>query len=183
MHNIIVISRYQENLEWLDYIKIPYIIYNKGPEVEGVINIPNVGRESETMLRYIIENYENIPENVTFLQGDPFPHSHNIINQVNDYTESNRLIYLSDRNCTDNINGEPNHPGLPIKQFLIDLGLDSTDRLFEFAQGAHYIVPRSMIWNKTLSWWKNAYNVHNNQPLSPWITERVWPQIWNHTNI
>ncbi len=82
MNNLhIVIARYNESLSWLDTCLTPVQrrsvwIYNKGPDpvISQIKTLPNVGREAHTYLTYIIENYENLPERVYFLQGDPFPH-------------------------------------------------------------------------------------------------------------
>lgn len=77
----IVIARYNESLDWLDTCLTPQqrrsvLIYNKGPDPVSsqIKTLPNVGREAHTYLTYIIENYDNLPERVYFLQGDPFPH-------------------------------------------------------------------------------------------------------------
>ena len=77
----IVIARYNESLDWLDTCLTPQQrrsvwIYNKGPDSVSsqIKTLPNVGREAHTYLTYIIENYDNLPERVYFLQGDPFPH-------------------------------------------------------------------------------------------------------------
>ena len=66
----IVVARYNENVDWItDDNKI---IYNKGSKLnlENEILIKNVGRESETYLRYIIENYHSLPDVVVFTQGN-----------------------------------------------------------------------------------------------------------------
>jgi hypothetical protein len=78
-----VIARYKENINWTRYLPGKVIIYNKGPELilpenRGniqIVNSENVGREAHTYLYHIIQNYDNLSERVTFLQGDPFDHS------------------------------------------------------------------------------------------------------------
>ncbi|NBP66981.1 MAG: DUF3431 domain-containing protein, partial [Bacteroidetes bacterium] len=65
--------RYNEDLSWLiDHFKIDdIIVYNKG-EVLGLPEeklIPNVGREAETYLHYIIDNYDSLPDICVFTQG------------------------------------------------------------------------------------------------------------------
>jgi Protein of unknown function (DUF3431) len=65
----IVVARYHENVDWItDDNKI---IYNKGYKlnVNNEILVKNIGRESETYLRYIIENYHDLPDVVVFTQG------------------------------------------------------------------------------------------------------------------
>ena len=56
------------------------IIYNKGkddiPDFKNdkikILNVPNTGREGGTYLDFIIDNYEDLPEEVWFTQGNPF---------------------------------------------------------------------------------------------------------------
>lgn len=180
MNNLIVIARYREDLKWTQDLKTPFLVYNKGEQLEGAINIPNVGRESGTMLLYIIENYNNLPDNVIFLQGNPFYHFKDTKEFLNSYKDEGNLVYLSDFIPIDDIHGEPNHKGLPIKKFLIELGLDSKYQLFEFSAGAQYIVPKSLIQAKSLSWWKKAYKIHQENNIAPWVFERIWPVIWAH---
>jgi hypothetical protein len=67
----IVVARYNENIEWLKNEKENCVIYNKGNKlnIENEIIVENYGRESETYLRYIIDNYENLPDVVVFTQA------------------------------------------------------------------------------------------------------------------
>ena len=66
----VVVAKYKEDVSWSKCFEGNLKIYNKGPDGD----ITNVGREGETFLRYIIEHYDNLPEVVVFLQGDPFGH-------------------------------------------------------------------------------------------------------------
>lgn len=75
----IVISRYMEDLKWLDndnFRNYRIIIYNKGsnddfykPPNSVIIKLPNYGRESHTYLFHIINNYENLSDLTVFLPG------------------------------------------------------------------------------------------------------------------
>jgi len=72
----IVISRYNEDLEWLKLLKESkrILIYNKGKEIKfdndlSILNIKNVGREAHTWIYHIYHNYENLDEKTLFLQG------------------------------------------------------------------------------------------------------------------
>jgi hypothetical protein len=75
----IVVAHYNESLEWID--KLPknkirkVFVYSKGEECSRTTeNLPNIGREAHTYLHHIITSYENLPEAVIFLQGDPLAH-------------------------------------------------------------------------------------------------------------
>ncbi len=68
----IVVARYNEDISWLNPVQQHCIVYNKGKplNISNEKFLPNVGRESETYLRYIIDNYDNLPEVVVFTQAD-----------------------------------------------------------------------------------------------------------------
>lgn len=70
----IVISHYNENRDWIQYLPSKNIhMYSKGGvELIGdytISYLPNIGRESHTYLHYIIEHYDNLPDVVFFTQG------------------------------------------------------------------------------------------------------------------
>lgn len=77
-----IISRYLENIDWIrehDYIFYNSVIYNKGDKIFGfpdIINSENdFTREGGNIVKYIIDNYYNLPEYVFFVQANPFDHS------------------------------------------------------------------------------------------------------------
>tara|TARA_Y100000741_G_scaffold360164_2_gene341971 strand:- start:222 stop:887 length:666 start_codon:yes stop_codon:yes gene_type:complete len=68
----IIVARYNENVNWL-LPQIEYcIIYNKGKRlnVKNEVLLNNVGRESDTYLNYIIDNYYKLPDVVLFTQAN-----------------------------------------------------------------------------------------------------------------
>lgn len=71
-----VIARYNEDINWLRPIFKNCVVYNKGKKlgIDNEIIVENVGRESETYLRYVIENYRNLPEIIIFSQADISDH-------------------------------------------------------------------------------------------------------------
>jgi len=85
----IVVARYNENLDWL----LPYndctIVYNKGlsdlTEFRTIHNIKNIGREGNTYLHHIINNYDKLQERVTFLQGESLNHNSTILYGLDNY--------------------------------------------------------------------------------------------------
>jgi hypothetical protein len=67
----IIVARYNEDIQWLNDEMHNCIIYNKGEplNIPNEILIENVGRESETYLHYIIDNYDKLPDVVVFTQA------------------------------------------------------------------------------------------------------------------
>jgi hypothetical protein len=95
---IIVISRYNENLQWVNtkpFSNYEVICYNKGinqnfkiEQKHQIINLPNLGREYHTYLYYIYNNYDKLPDVILFLPGSlDLEHKMNkalqIINNIN----------------------------------------------------------------------------------------------------
>ena len=78
----IVISRYDETLQWIGRKKIgaDLLVYNKGGvqiptsirrNIKHTRILQNVGRESHTHLTHIIENYDRLAKITFFTQGSP----------------------------------------------------------------------------------------------------------------
>jgi len=84
----LLVSRYNEDLDWLEGINIPTIVYNKGTALgEELIQkikknkpyfelktVPNVGREAYSYLHHFYNNYDNLDDITIHLQGNPFDH-------------------------------------------------------------------------------------------------------------
>lgn len=67
----IVISRYNENIDWTNQFS-NVVIYNKGNKMNGnftEIALENVGREGHTFYKHIYENYHQLEDYLLFLQG------------------------------------------------------------------------------------------------------------------
>lgn len=114
----IIVSRYNESLKWtLDspYNQYKYIVYNKGPNdnfehkhVSHVIKLPNVGRESHTYLKHIIDNYDNLADINIFLPGS-IDTNHKIFKKklisktlLKNIKEYKNAVFLSFDNIKDN---------------------------------------------------------------------------------
>jgi hypothetical protein len=79
---IVVVSRYNEDLHWINeypFNQFKYIVYNKGDNdnfyksnVEKIINLRNVGMCDHTYLYHIIKNYNNLTDITVFLPGSVY---------------------------------------------------------------------------------------------------------------
>ena len=69
----IVTSHWKENLDFLKDSKFPVVLIDKQWAEPSWLKpqhvIPNRGREASVYLKYIIENYENLPDHVAFIHG------------------------------------------------------------------------------------------------------------------
>lgn len=196
----IVVARYNETLNFLDIIPndVTYTIYNKGEDnisFPNVINVPNIGREAETYLRYIIDNYENLPDNIIFCQGSPNGHYIDFNHLLVDFNENLLpkwrkkilplgLIVMNPVSMSNRI-----IHGMRVMDFIEKTMPNIKDEIFtlEWAYGAQYLVHKDQILNKSLEWWKMVYDLFMNEfepetyiTGSPWLYERLWLLIFDY---
>lgn len=105
---IIISSHWNEDLSWLININIPVIVCGKDGEETSAISsniqckTPNEGYEASSYLKFIYENYDNLPQYVAFIHGHEtaWHQERNIKNEIINgnwkgkpyYTLNNRLI-------------------------------------------------------------------------------------------
>ena len=197
MNKTLVISRYKENLDWLNDINndISVIVYNKAPfqlELDKkykVINCENIGREAHTYIRYIVDNYYNLNELTYFAQGNPFDHVNDFINFVN---LSNTQLWASDWVTACSLWGFPHHVGLDIKGFADLINIEIPNKIIKFKTGAIFSVSKENILKRDIMFYKNVLKVildfwskkHNKSlptgiTATAWILERLWGLIFN----
>lgn len=93
----LVVAKYKEDISWVNELKNHFdiVVYNKDNHldpndlnferkeyyIDGIkwIDLPNIGREAQTYLFHIIENFNNLHELEVFTQGNPFDHSPHFI--------------------------------------------------------------------------------------------------------
>jgi len=193
MEKHIVVSTYKEDISWVNTLNnIGKIIYSKNNGVvngvinEEIITIDNIGREAQTYIQYILDNYENLPNLVIFSQGNPFPHSKDFINKVN---LINKKSWLGDIMVVNDITGAPSHKNLPMKEYLMKNNL--TDEIeFNFSPGAIFSVDKGSILSHSLEFYENLNNDIKKYHLRdiivdstkihslPWVMERLWGVIF-----
>lgn len=81
---IIVVSRYEEDVQWTEAYSDICILYNKGSSnpnanIPFIIRLENIGREGHTYLYHIKSNYKTLSDSIVFTQADPFPHNPTIL--------------------------------------------------------------------------------------------------------
>jgi len=102
MTKVAILSRYQENdNSWYNILKDRYdniIVFNK---FDGENKLPNIGREGHTYLYYIVNHYENLPEELLFSQYSPLDHFNKLnpsnnrgTNHVNDFLNSHLYDFI-----------------------------------------------------------------------------------------
>lgn len=171
----LVITRYREQVDWLAKTDWPYLIYNKGEALPDYPckTVPNIGRDSETIIRYVLEHYYVLPDLLAFVQGNPFPHCPAFLERLHaasGYTELGTRV------------DETNHPDFPprtafAKALLKRMGLAVPDPLL-FVKGMQYVVPKEMLCNKSYTFWLDLYYYFRVDERNGWFYEMIWPAIF-----
>ena len=79
--NFLVISNYGWNISWVPDYTDNYLIYDRSENLDlpknvdpaKIIKSPNVGYNSYDYFRFIIDNYDNLPDVTIFAKGHCFP--------------------------------------------------------------------------------------------------------------
>jgi hypothetical protein len=183
----VVVSRYNEDISWLKNVKLDYIIYNKGEDDIDFycVKLENIGREAHTMLYHIINNFKNLADYTIFLQGNPFDHCPNILEileslpeKLNDLPKTSKDCYLIGHRLI-----EDDYDALKCNSFpyeLIPKFFDKRPDLYNFSNGAQYIVNKYNIVNKTLFFYKKILELSMKEVSYPWSLERIWPMIFDY---
>lgn len=103
----IVISRYNEDLSWLDIWSTQFdiLVYNKGEQLKDnknykCVNLPNYGREAHTYLYHIVNNYDDLNyKGIIFLQGKIDDLGICVFDDLNQYVHGIESNGFSASNC------------------------------------------------------------------------------------
>lgn len=182
-----VIAKYNEDVSWANVFS-DKIIYDKSEiPIPGSISLPNVGRESDTYLRFIISNYDKLDDNIIFLQGHPFDH----MGPTRDVTYTDGFLPFNTIITMEPID---TYPGLHMRRYFLDvLGRDAPESL-QVVYGAQFVVHRDRIWSRPKSFYMNLLAILNNETdfdkahytnkyipgeINGWIMERLWFYIFH----
>ena len=188
MSSLIVVARYNENIEWTKQFS-NVIIYNKGEKLENVHNqimLNNVGREGHTYYNYIYENYDNLEDYTIFLQGNPFDHSPNIISNLNKYVNNKELSidfdFLSEQIHHSSLDLETRHWQCKNihKNWHRVFGVYSTNKECIFGAGAQFIVSKKSILKHNREFYENIVKMldYSIDPLEGYDIERFHKYIF-----
>jgi len=191
----IVVALYKEDIEWTkqfmnEFTKV--IIYNKGiklvVEDYDEILMENVGREGHTYYSHIVNNYDNLDDYTIFLQGNPFDHSPNLIDNIFKYIKNKELNidfdYLSENivsSCLATEHRSHNECKNLYTTFENVFGVkpDNNNHECVFGAGAQFIVSKKSILKRTKDFYENIVNILNKEvcPCEGYDVERLHKYI------
>lgn len=159
----IVIARYNESLKWTEKMNQEHlVIYNKGNDfIDKAIVRPNIGREQESFLYHIIHHYDNLPDYICFVQGNPFDHMQNIT--PDNFQSRIDQLLGGFGSVMQPLFTHPHHekhgyyPGLCTKEYFSLFFQGPVPDHSIFAAGAQYIVPKANILHRSRQFYLNLH--------------------------
>jgi hypothetical protein len=179
--NQLVVARFNEEIPWIHNVQgWEKLVVNKGEFAEIPIlfaqeKIENVGREAGTFLRFIVENYDNLPDQMAFLQGNPFDHAPHAILELNNFAENSPAFEWFNREAKVSCdwNGNPQHTGLDLVSPCVELQIP-LPKEFEFVPGGQFTVSRDRVHRYAVSAYVMLRHLADHGVNGPWIVERFW---------
>lgn len=194
----IVVAHYNENLDWLlNYNPNNITIYSKGKEVESkyahlIIKTKNIGREAHTYLKYIINNYNCLPEYIFFTQGNPFDHLDKHISEYiypttpsvsNWCIDKSRQYFLTNMRFTYWANSTLELNAHPFNEWFmkyIDSNIDPLQNDLIVGYGATFTIHRTFILSRPKEYYEMLINqLTSNNTETAHFLERAWFYIFN----
>lgn len=182
----IVIAKYKEDIEWTKKIKHKITIYDKSDNpVSNSIKLKNVGREGETFLYHIVNNYHKLDDVTVFLQANPFEHLQLLVGWRANLTneEKEKVIDKINKEINNDakfttfyqvLYNEPNFTnGVNAKLDCMKYYNNIYD-FFTTSPGAQYIVPKENILARPLNFWKKLHKAMYNGELNGYSQEQLW---------
>ena len=202
MGKSLIISRYEENLEWLKLHKdFKILIYNKGNEVSNkenykIFNLENVGRESHTWLYHIVNNYYNLDDINIFLQGRiddlncmAFKNPNQYLNVINKYGfAASRYGILGPFHWKSNVgiendlkykkkwdSFEISRSSIGFRKFAQNL-FPEIPRIIATSYGGCFAIKKELIKKYDISFYENILSKlsHHKNPIEGHYMERLW---------
>jgi hypothetical protein len=172
----LIVAKYNENMDWLQLMdKSKIVVYDKGdhpitdPDIKS-IRRKNIGREGETFLFYILENYENLPDYILFCQGHPFEHldhttPDNFQEKINELIASApdktiplfRKLYYEKHYC---------FPAIRSREYLkYFTGIEREHSVF--SPGCQYLTTKNDILSKPINFYRriHAMTINDNSDI------------------
>jgi hypothetical protein len=190
----IVIAKYNEDVEWAKQIKNHKVtVYDKSENpIQCSIKLKNKGREGETFLYHIVNNYHNLDDVTVFLQGNPFEHLQILVGwraQLTD-DEINTVIQKLDNEINNEsdfasfyqvIYNNPNFINNADTKFYCEKYYGEKFDYFTVVPGAQYIVPKKFILSRSLEFWQSLQKAMFNEELNGYAQEQLWFLAFTHS--
>lgn len=160
---------------WVNRLNFEYSIYQFGS------NLVTESR-TEAYIRYIYDNYEDLPKYVFFLSSLAMVNIFNLTQLLkNSY---NKFQPFGRDRFRDNYQGLPNHPNLPLKDTWEQFFSNQCPEYFEFTANPNFGVSKGEILKYSRSFYKKILSAieSGTNPQVDYCFERMWERMFTCNN-
>jgi predicted O-methyltransferase YrrM len=183
-HAVVVSSHYKEDLNWVNLVNYPVKIYSKTVKNQNFIDFNKV-QEVPAYLKYIIENYNNLPEYSIFIHGHLMSEHQedNIVNIINNVKLDQPIINLNRKDWKQTISKGDEFQDRKFSWIednwkdIIGDYLQLPDSL-SFPSCAQFAVHKSCIQQYPIEFWKHLFDWCQKTKLENFISSRIFEYIW-----
>jgi hypothetical protein len=201
----VLIARYNEDIRWVRWLDMSridkVIIINKGAndvrmhhtfmpdKIWCLTGAPNVGREGHTFYQFIVDNYENLPDHLILLQGNPFDHAPRIVDRINSFLHEDvrsraDFMFVSEELLHVDLDSEGHFtpvplPMRPVWEHVFQQPSPETFR-WVFGAGAQMVVSKRMILRRPRALYERIVQIlqRETDPVEGYVFERLHPVIF-----
>jgi hypothetical protein len=178
----LVIARYNEDLNWVNYVSnLNIYIYNKGEKLvtnHKVIELENIGRESHTYISHILRNYGKLNDTI-FSQGNPFTYTKDFIIKCYDYKGGYVEFNSPMVQRTDDVYPEWQGKGIDFRYYYkLLFGKDYEFDTIEFNPEAIFGVSKEILESIPFQFYLKIKDLLIKDPHFAWTMERLWRFIF-----
>ena len=184
MRKSVLIAHHNRDLSWIDNISkdLEVFIYSTSDETKNFV--ANKGMDSIMYIKYIIDNYANLPDKTLFVHHHQYDWTQDysldfIINNVN-WNYSDYFSICSRKNYNDVFVIAPETKEL-LRQnwYIFERYIDYPGQLFYYA-GTQFCVDKKNILQYPLSYWEYLYNWILSSELPDPIVGRIFEWCWHY---
>lgn len=171
----VVIARLNEDISWTKGISpdIKVEVVQKGVDLE------EYGREAASFFWYITKHYDELCGSYVFVQGSPFDHAPNIVEQINTCEEASFVELGTNRLLDYRVSTYHVAPPVNIGEVYEQLFNKPSPEHFEFvAGGGQFLVSTDNIKNHPKEFYEKALSICSSNSMAPWVFERLWKVIF-----
>jgi hypothetical protein len=178
----VVVAKYKESVDWTGALRFPHVVFNKNRDEDHLFqfNLPNFGRETDTFFRYIINKYDDLPDYVAFLQGNPLDHCPSAVERINGFAFDRPFEPLG------SVYDRDGHILNSTLDWAVQCGIEVSQPV-RFISGMQCIVSRDTLRRRSRASYESIYdNVskdldHNSH--TGYYFEYLWPTILGFNEI
>ena len=167
----IVITRFDENLNYFKNYQEFLTIYNKGKNDLSlnckIVNRPNVGRDGETIFYHIINNWDNLSDITFFCQGHINDRNDQLItySDFENYINTDNIYFFKERNDLPNLDEKLLNFNIKFKYIYEEVFNEEYKKKFTWVSGMWISVKKNKIKNVPYNIYQNMLNLFDKYKL------------------